>query len=123
MYVNRCTASLGHGWATRPPTVWAVRETSTWVGYSPPVIVDQVVISCLAHAWTASSAIHLLCLILLSVSGGSCSTPVFRLLDEATFDGVAVHVVEFLDELGVGEDVEVVLEGLPELFAVGLSLA
>jgi hypothetical protein len=41
--------------------------------------------------------------------------PVFGFLDESTFNGVAVDIAELLDELGLGEDVEVVVAGLPEL--------
>ena len=42
--------------------------------------------------------------------------PVFRLCDEAPFNGVGVHVVEFLETLLRGENVEVVVARLPELF-------
>ena len=48
--------------------------------------------------------------------------PVFRVFDEASFDGVAVDVAELFDELGLGEDVEVVVAGLPELLAVAFEL-
>jgi hypothetical protein len=44
-------------------------------------------------------------------------TPVFGLFDEAAFDGVAVDVLEFLDEFGLSKDVEVVVAGLPEFGA------
>ena len=47
--------------------------------------------------------------------------PVFGLLDEVTYDWVAVDVPELLDVLAVGEDVEVVVAGLPELFAVAFE--
>lgn len=40
--------------------------------------------------------------------------PVFGSLDEATGDGIAVHVFNLFDSLVVGEDVEVVVAGLPE---------
>jgi hypothetical protein len=43
--------------------------------------------------------------------------PVFGFIDEAAFDWVAVDVLELLDEFGMGEDVEVVIAGLPELRA------
>ena len=47
--------------------------------------------------------------------------PVFGFVDEAALDRVAVDVGELLDELGVGEDVEVVVAGLPELWAVAFE--
>jgi hypothetical protein len=40
--------------------------------------------------------------------------PVFGAFDEAPRDGIAVHVFDFFDSLVVGEDVEVVVAGLPE---------
>ena len=40
--------------------------------------------------------------------------PIFQLVDEAACDRVAVHVLQFFDALVVGEDVEVVVAGLPE---------
>ena len=40
--------------------------------------------------------------------------PVFGLRHEAAFDRVAVHVLQLLDPLVVGEDVEIVVAGLPE---------
>jgi hypothetical protein len=40
--------------------------------------------------------------------------PVFGSFDEASGDGVAVHVLDLFDSLVVGEDVEVVVAGLPE---------
>lgn len=40
--------------------------------------------------------------------------PVFGLRHEAAFDRIAVHVLQLLDPLVVGEDVEVVVAGLPE---------
>ena len=40
--------------------------------------------------------------------------PVFGLFDESTMDGIAVDVLEFLDALRWGEDIEVVVTGLPE---------
>jgi len=43
--------------------------------------------------------------------------PVFGLFDEAAFDWIAVDVLELLDELGLGEDVEIVVASLPELGA------
>jgi hypothetical protein len=43
--------------------------------------------------------------------------PVFGFLDEVSFDWVAVDVAELLDELGLGDYVEVVVAGLPELGA------
>ena len=47
--------------------------------------------------------------------------PVFGTFDEVTFDGIAVDVLEFLDVFLVGEDVEVVVAGLPELFVVAFE--
>jgi hypothetical protein len=41
--------------------------------------------------------------------------PVFRFFDEASFDRVAVEVAQLFDRLFVGEDVEVVVTGLPEV--------
>ncbi len=46
--------------------------------------------------------------------------PVFGGFDQASGDGVLVHVVELFEELPGGEDVEVVVAGLPEAFVVGL---
>ncbi|MDP9049212.1 MAG: hypothetical protein M3O31_00595 [Acidobacteriota bacterium] len=43
--------------------------------------------------------------------------PVFRFRDEAAFDWVAMDVAELLNEFVLGEDVEVVVAGLPELGA------
>lgn len=42
---------------------------------------------------------------------------VFGFLDETAGHGVAMDVAELLDEFSVGEDVEVVVAGLPELEA------
>ncbi len=47
--------------------------------------------------------------------------PVFGAVDEATRDWVAVDVAELLGELRVGDDVEVVVAGLPEVGAVGFE--
>ena len=47
--------------------------------------------------------------------------PVFGFCGEAAFDGVTVHVDELLVELAVGEDVEVVVAGLPEGALRGLD--
>jgi len=47
--------------------------------------------------------------------------PVFGVFYEAALYGVAVDVLELLDVLAVGEDVEVVVAGLPELFAVAFE--
>jgi len=41
--------------------------------------------------------------------------PVLGFLNETAFDWIAVNVAELLDELGLGEDVEVVVAALPEL--------
>ena len=49
--------------------------------------------------------------------GEAAPGPVFGFFDEAAFDGVTVNVLELLDEFGLGEDVEVVVTGLPELGA------
>lgn len=46
--------------------------------------------------------------------------PVFGGFDQATGDGVLVHVVELFEELPGGEDVEIVVAGLPEGFGVSL---
>ena len=46
--------------------------------------------------------------------------PVFGLDDEAAGDRVAMHVVELLQSLLPGEDVEVVVTGLPKGLGVGL---
>jgi hypothetical protein len=43
--------------------------------------------------------------------------PIFGPLDEAALDRIAMDVLELLDEFGLGEDVEVVVTGLPELGA------
>jgi len=43
--------------------------------------------------------------------------PIFGFVDQAARDGVAVNVLDFFGELGMGEDVEVVVTGLPELRA------
>ncbi len=42
---------------------------------------------------------------------------VFGFGDEASGDWVSVDVLDFLFELSVGEDVEVVVAGLPEMFS------
>jgi len=47
--------------------------------------------------------------------------PVFGPGNEASLDGIAVDVFQFFNVLSVGEDVEVVVAGLPELFAVALE--
>jgi len=47
--------------------------------------------------------------------------PVFGLFDEAAYDWATVDVLQFFNVLSVGEDVEVVVAGLPELFAVALE--
>ena len=47
--------------------------------------------------------------------------PVFGFCREATHDWVAVHVPELLCALGFGEDIEVVVAGLPELLAVAFQ--
>ena len=49
----------------------------------------------------------------MAVSG---PRPVFRGFDKASGDWVAMHVLEFFDSFVVGEDVEVVVAGLPEGF-------
>jgi hypothetical protein len=40
---------------------------------------------------------------------------------EASFYGLAVEVFQLLDELAVGEDVEVVVAGLPEVFVIAFE--
>ena len=47
--------------------------------------------------------------------------PVFGPGNEATYDWVTVDVLQFFNVLSVGEDVEVIVAGLPELFAVALE--
>jgi len=47
--------------------------------------------------------------------------PVFGACDEATFDGIAMNVLQLFDVLAMGEDVEVVVAGLPELAAVAFE--
>jgi hypothetical protein len=42
--------------------------------------------------------------------------PVFRFLDETSRDWIAVHVLQLFDPFVVGEDIEVVVAGLPEGF-------
>jgi hypothetical protein len=42
---------------------------------------------------------------------------VLKLRYHAACDGIAVNVSELLDEFGIGEDIEVVVAGLPELEA------
>ena len=42
---------------------------------------------------------------------------VFGFVDEAAGDGIAVDVLDLFDKLAGGEGVEVVVAGLPELFA------
>ena len=49
--------------------------------------------------------------------------PVFRLFDQATLYGIAVHIPQLLDALVVGVHVEVVVSRLPELRAVALEFA
>jgi len=46
--------------------------------------------------------------------------PVFGGFDQASGDGVLVHVVELFEEFPGGEDVEIVVAGLPEGFGFGL---
>ena len=48
--------------------------------------------------------------------------PVFGVLYEAASDGIAVDVAELLDDLGLGEHVEVVVAGLPELWTIAFEL-
>ena len=48
--------------------------------------------------------------------------PEFRLVHQSARDGVAMHVLEFLDELRLGEDVEVVVIQLPEAWTVAFEL-
>ena len=47
--------------------------------------------------------------------------PVFGFLNEAALDWVAVDVAELLDELGLCQDIEVVVAALPELLAVAFE--
>lgn len=46
---------------------------------------------------------------------------VFRPCNESSCDGVTVDVLDLLNELGGGKGVEVVVSGLPELFAAALE--
>ncbi len=48
--------------------------------------------------------------------------PVFGFFDETIGYGVPMNVTELFGELWVGEDVEVVVADLPELFAVALEV-
>ena len=48
--------------------------------------------------------------------------PVFWLLHQTALHGIAVHVAELFDVLAMGEGVEVVVAGLPELRAVPFEL-
>jgi hypothetical protein len=41
--------------------------------------------------------------------------PIVGGFHQASFDGIAVDVLQLLDELAVGEDVEVVVAGLPRI--------
>jgi hypothetical protein len=43
-------------------------------------------------------------------------TPVFRLLNKTSGDWGAVHVLQLLDSLVVGEDIEAVVAGMPKGF-------
>jgi hypothetical protein len=47
--------------------------------------------------------------------------PVFGTFNQATFDRIAVDVFQFLDVLSMGEDVEVVVAGLPELLLISFE--
>jgi hypothetical protein len=47
--------------------------------------------------------------------------PVFGIVDEAARYWIAVDVTELLDELGLGEDVEVVVARLPELWTLAFE--
>ena len=42
--------------------------------------------------------------------------PVSGMLDQARLDWVAMHVTKFLDSLGFGEDIEIVVAGFPDEF-------
>jgi hypothetical protein len=47
--------------------------------------------------------------------------PVLRLLDQPTYNGIAVHVSKLFDALVAGMHVEVVVARLPELLALALQ--
>jgi hypothetical protein len=47
--------------------------------------------------------------------------PILGIFYEAAFDGVAMDVAKFLGELGLAEDVEIVVANLPELRAVAFE--
>ena len=47
--------------------------------------------------------------------------PVFGAFDEATFYWITVDVLQFFDVLFLGEDVEVVVAGLPEVLVVSFE--
>jgi len=40
--------------------------------------------------------------------------PIFRFVDKASRDHIAVHVLQLFDPLVVSEDIEIVVAGLPE---------
>jgi hypothetical protein len=42
--------------------------------------------------------------------------PVFRFLDETSRDWIAVHVLQLFDSFVVSEDIEIVVEDVPEGF-------
>ena len=47
--------------------------------------------------------------------------PIFGILYETALDGVAMDIAKFLGELGLAEDVEIVVANLPELRAVAFE--
>ncbi len=95
--------SWGHAWATRgvPHLSWFYRDGWDRFPLAPvpgPLGLDLDA-ALLAREIVAEAA----------------PWPVLGFVDEATFDGIAVHVSELLYVLSVCEDVEVVVAGLPEL--------
>jgi hypothetical protein len=47
--------------------------------------------------------------------------PVFRFFHQTFFDGIAMDVAEFFDELSPRDDVEIVLTALPEVRTVAFE--
>lgn len=52
---------------------------------------------------------------LFRVKGKTTPGPVFRMSHQLSLYGIHVHVLKFLDELGLAPDIEIVKAGLPEL--------
>lgn len=112
----------GWGWFGRPrsdpsaartdgaPEHWWLSGRKLWVGrlllaVGPGPVGFDFDLSCLSCEPVAVAA----------------PRPVCGAFNEAAFDWVAVNVAELFPEFGLGEDVEVVIAALPELFAVGFE--